>query len=46
MPRYEPESKTSSTRLLDDLAIALDNPETIANKDIFMGAGSSSMESL
>ena len=37
MPRYEPESKTSSTRLLDDLAIALDNPETIANRDIFMG---------
>lgn len=37
MPRYEPESKTSSTRLLYDLAIALDNPEKIAHKDIFLG---------
>ncbi|MCD6380347.1 hypothetical protein J7M07_07895, partial [bacterium] len=37
MPRYQPESKTSSTRLLDDLAISLENPETIANRDIFMG---------
>ncbi|WDN91027.1 hypothetical protein BuS5_03999 (plasmid) [Desulfosarcina sp. BuS5] len=37
MPRYQPENKTSSTRLLDDLANALENPETIANRDIFMG---------
>lgn len=37
MPRYQPESKTSSTRLLDDLAISLENPEAIANRDIFMG---------
>jgi hypothetical protein len=37
MPRYKPENKTSSTRLLDDLAIALENPEAIANRDIFMG---------
>lgn len=37
MPRYQPESKTSSTRLLDDLAISLEDPETIANRDIFMG---------
>jgi len=37
MPRYQPESKTSSTRLLDDLAISLKNPEAIANRDIFMG---------
>lgn len=37
MPRYQPESKTSSTRLLDDLATSLENPEAIANRDIFMG---------
>jgi hypothetical protein len=37
MPRYQLESKTSSTRLLDDLAISLENPEAIANRDIFMG---------
>lgn len=37
MPRYQPESKTSSTRLLEDLAISLENPEAIANRDIFMG---------
>lgn len=37
MPRYRPESKTSNTRLLDDLAISLENPEEIANRDIFMG---------
>ena len=37
MPRYQPEIKTSSTRLLDDLAISLENPEAIANRDIFMG---------
>ena len=37
MPRYQPESKTSSTRLLDDLAISMENPEAIANRDIFMG---------
>lgn len=37
MPRYQPERKTSSTRLLNDLAISLDNPEAIANRDIFMG---------
>ena len=37
MPRYQPEIKTSSTRLLDDLAISLENPEAIANRDIFIG---------
>jgi hypothetical protein len=37
MPQYQPEIKTSSTRLLDDLAVSLENPETIANRDIFMG---------
>ena len=37
MPRYQTESKTRSTRLLDDLAISLENPEAIANRDIFMG---------
>ena len=37
MPRYQPERKTSSTRLLVDLAISLENPEAIANRDIFMG---------
>lgn len=37
MPRYQPESKTNSTRLLDDLAISLENPDLIANRDIFMG---------
>ena len=37
MPRYQPERKTSSTRLLDDLAISLENPDEIAHRDIFMG---------
>ena len=37
MPRYRPENKTSNTRLLDDLAFSLENPEAIANRDIFMG---------
>lgn len=37
MPRYQPESKTSSTRLLDDLANSLETPESIANRNIFMG---------
>ena len=37
MPRYQPENRTKKTRLLDDLAISLENPETIANRDIFMG---------
>ncbi len=37
MPRYHPENKTSSTRLLDDLSLSLENPEEIANWDIFLG---------
>ncbi|TRZ90665.1 MAG: DUF3883 domain-containing protein [Methanosarcinales archaeon] len=37
MPRYRPESKTGSTRLLDDLSLSLKRPEEIANWDIFLG---------
>lgn len=37
MPRYQPENKTSSTRLLDDLANSLETPESIANRNIFTG---------
>jgi len=37
MPRYQPETKTNSTRLLDDLALALEDPEAISNRDTFFG---------
>ncbi len=37
MSRYQPESKTSNTRLLDDLANSLENPEERVNRDIFVG---------
>lgn len=37
MPVFHPETKTRSPRLLMDLAMALERPDTIASKNVFLG---------